>query len=466
VQLHLDPIGGIAGDMFIAALLDAFPEHEEGVLASIRVLGIEPKIACRAIEHHDGVLRGCRFEVKKAAAGSNETAAHPDYRLNDQHHAHALPARNAADYGIATTGHATRHAHGVPSQHTSWRTLRKQLQASPLAAPVKRHAIGIFAQLAGAEGRVHGIAADEVQFHEVGAWDSIADIVGAAYLIAELDSKRWTLGPLPLGAGRARTAHGLMPVPAPATAHLLQGFVTVDDGVPGERVTPTGAAIIRYLHCAESARAEPRVLQRSGTGFGSRILPGLSNCLRVLVFEEAVPASAGRKPSHRELAVIEFEVDDQAAEDTAMGLDRLRAHPAIFDVVQAPVFGKKGRMMTHVRALVCPEALDEAIAACFRETTTIGLRHRIIQGSALPRRLEEVEVEGRRIRVKVVERPDGPTAKAEADDVLAGESHVQRAELRAEAERRALALAERERANNAHTQSQSRTTELSHEHSM
>ncbi len=156
---------------------------------------------------------------------------------------------------------------------------------------------------------------------------------------------------------------------------------------------------------------------------------------------------AARAP-HRELLVIEFEVDDQSAEDLAMGLDRLRADPDVFDVVQMPVFGKKGRMMTHVRALVRAEAQAGAVAACFRETTTIGLRHHLVSGSALPRRSLMVEVAGRPVRVKTVERPGGRTAKAEADDVFqpraAGAAtthattHAARAAIRREAERLAL----------------------------
>ncbi len=120
-----------------------------------------------------------------------------------------------------------------------------------------------------------------------------------------------------------------------------------------------------------------------------------------------------------------------------MGLDRLREHDDVFDVVQMPVFGKKGRMMTHVRALARAGS-DDAVAACFRETTTIGLRHHLVGGSALPRSVRTVEVDGRPMRVKTVERPGGRTAKAEADDALGHETHAGRARLRREAERLAL----------------------------
>jgi uncharacterized protein (TIGR00299 family) protein len=392
MQLHLDPVGGAAGDMFIAALLSAFPEHEAAVTRSIAKAA--PDVGCALVSHNDGVLEGRRFEVERS-----------------RHELHT---------------------------HRHWTDIRAHLQSCGLGPDVARRAIGIFALLAEAEARVHGVDVEAVSFHEVGAWDSIADIVGAAQLIAAIGAQGWSVGPLPLGSGRVATAHGLMPVPAPATTLLLEGFELIDDGVGGERVTPTGAAILRYLQPEPVRYARPRRLIGSGVGFGTRSLPGLSNCLRVLAFETG---EAKARSGHRELAVVEFEIDDQSAEDLALGLDQLRAHPSIFDVVQAPAFGKKGRMMTAVRVLARPAELDAVIAAVFRQTTTIGLRHHIVQGAALARSLRSSEVDGRPMRVKIAERPDGPTAKAEADDVLRLDSHARRAALRRVAEDQALAAA-------------------------
>jgi uncharacterized protein (DUF111 family) len=225
----------------------------------------------------------------------------------------------------------------------------------------------------------------------------------------------------------------MMPVPAPATALLLEGFATVDDGVGGERVTPTGAAILKHLAPAASRRAG--VLTQSGFGFGTRRLPGLSNCLRVLVFEateSAVPSG------HRELAVVSFEVDDQSGEELAAGIDRLRAMEGVHDVVQMAAFGKKSRLAVHVQVLAAPAHLDEVVAGCFRETTTIGLRTHMVQGRALRRRFEDVEVEGQSVRVKLVERPGGMTGKAEADHVLPLATQAARARVRRAAEQKAV----------------------------
>ncbi len=414
MQIHLDALGGVAGDMVVAALLDAFPEHEAGVARSVRAALAEAapdaagNVAFTLSAHSDGILTGRRFAVARDGRPAEENG--------HDHHPHH--------------GHHHHHA------HRHWAEIRDGLRRADLAPEVARHALAIFGHLAEAEARVHGIPVDQVAFHEVGAWDSIADIVATAHCVAALEASAWTVSVLPLGGGRVKTQHGPLPVPAPATTLLLDGFAMVDDGIHGERVTPTGAAILRHLCGGGTMRAPgARVLARSGTGFGTRRLPGISNCLRVLAFEEG---AAHQPAGAREIGIVEFEVDDQTAEDLAQGLDRIRAHEAVLDAVQMPVFGKKGRMMTHVRVLARADALDAAIGACFRETTTIGLRYRKEAGIALERDSVSVEAEGREVRVKRVARPGGRTAKAEADDALAGEDHAARARLRRTAERIAL----------------------------
>ncbi|KST60741.1 hypothetical protein AO398_12700 [Methylobacterium sp. GXS13] len=422
MHIHLDALGGVAGDMFAAALLDAFPEHLDGVRASVRA--VDPRIACAASAHNDGILRGSRFAVSdpgaEAAPAPHRHGGHADHHHHDHHH-HDHPHSHA---------HDPAH-HG----HRPWSEIRAELERAELAPAVRAHALAIFGHLAEAEARVHGIAVDAVAFHEVGAYDSIADIVAAAHLIAALDVRSWSVSALPLGSGRVRTQHGPLPVPAPATTLLLEGFPTLDDGIAGERVTPTGAAILRHLCGLDPGRGRPSfTIGRSGIGFGTKVLPGLSNCLRVLVLDEA----AASRPDRGELAVLAFEIDDQSGEDLAMGLDRLRAEPGVRDVVQMPVLGKKGRMMAHIQVLVQPESLEAAIAACFRETTTIGLRHHRVARAVLDREAVTVAPEGHSVRVKVVDRPGRGTAKAEADDALRQAGQADRARLRREAE--ALAL--------------------------
>ena len=308
---------------------------------------------------------------------------------------------------------------------------------------VKKHAVAIFELLAKAEAKVHGVEAESVTFHEVGAVDSIVDIVAAAQLIALIRCDRWTSAPLPIGSGRIMTAHGVLPAPAPAVALLLQGLTVIDDGVPGERVTPTGAALARYLVSAEAPPSgRIRRLSRSGVGFGARTLPGVSNCLRALAFDEAIAqtqATVAGAISRRQLAVVTFEIDDQCPEDLAAGLDHIRALPGVFDVTQSSVIGKKGRMAAHVQVLAAPPELEDVITACFEETTTIGLRYQLTEGAVLRRRLETVEIGGEKLRVKIVDRPGGlRSGKAEAADAASHRGHIARARLRREAEDEAL----------------------------
>ena len=302
------------------------------------------------------------------------------------------------------------------------------LEGSRLLAKVKRIAIAIFHELAQAEAAVHGKQVDTVAFHEVGNWDSIADIVAAATLIEAAGAASWSVGSLPLGRGWVETDHGRLPVPAPATTLLLRGFAFHDDGRHGERVTPTGAAILRYIAPSTGIGPSPRMLERTGIGFGTRRLPGMSNVLRVLAFKD-------EDTVHEQVGVIQFEIDDQTGEDLAVALDHIRADDGVIDVVQTPAFGKKGRMVASIQILTRPEALDATAALCFRQTTTLGLRSRIEARSVLPRKAMTT-AEG--VRVKLADRPGGPTAKAEMDDADHQESHKARAELRHRAESQAL----------------------------
>jgi uncharacterized protein (DUF111 family) len=355
--------------MFVAAVLDAWPELETEVRRALESVQLPPSVSARALPHKDHTLQGTRFCVEDANAG----------------HGHA---------------------------HTAFREIRERLCDSALTAPVRERAIDIFTLLAAAEGRVQGLPPEQVSFHEVGAWDSIAD--------------------LPLGSGRVQTAHGSLPVPAPATALLLEGLPVHDDGLEGERVTPTGAAILRHLSPAYRAPAEPMRITRTGIGFGTKRFPGLSNVLRLLALEEVEAALA-----EESIAVLRFEVDDQPAEDLAVGLERLRELDGVLDVLQSPAYGKKGRLCIQVQLLARSDALDRALRGCFVETTTLGVRFATERRALLERSSETWVGREGSVRVKSARRPSGAvTGKAEIDDVAdAPGGHAERERRRREAER-------------------------------
>jgi uncharacterized protein (TIGR00299 family) protein len=388
-RIHLDPIGGIAGDMFVAALADAFPALIVDLLAEVKKLPAPAGAEIGFVEHRDGVLGGRRFQVAEPASPA---AAHYDHHHDGGH-----------------TCERGAHAHA----HTDYADIRRLLHEAPLRAPVRQHALRLFALLAEAEAEVHGIELDEVAFHEVGAWDSIVDFVAAAYMIDAVGAAQWTCAPVPLGGGRVRGTHGILPLPAPATALLLRDMQVIDDGIGGERVTPTGAAILKYL-CARTPTPRdttPLVMSATGNGFGTRTLPGISNVLRCVAFAQA--SGAARE---EEISVASFEIDDQTAEDLALALDRVRQAPGVLEVFQAPVFGKKGRMLTQVQILARPEHIDAIAQLCFAETSTLGLRLARVSRKLLPRSM--VSIDTPTVRVKLATRPSGQvSAKAEMDDL-------------------------------------------------
>jgi pyridinium-3,5-bisthiocarboxylic acid mononucleotide nickel chelatase len=363
-HIHLDPVGGVAGDMFVAALADARPDLWPELEAALSAAGLPQGVVGRRLPETNGGISGTRFEVAIATA---------------------------------------------PPPSEGYPDIRRHIAEARVEQPVRERALAMLELLGKAEARIHGIALHEVHFHELAGWDTVVDLLASAWLIERLSPTSWSVGALPLGGGRIRTAHGLLPVPAPATANLLENFAWIDDAVPGERVTPTGAAILRHL--TPERRPRPAlILEATGHGLGTRRLEGLPNMLRVLLFQR-VPAGAGQD----EIGELRFEIDDQTAEDLAIGLDRLRAMEGVRDVVQWPVLGKRGRLGVAVQVL-CECALLEPVAqACFHETSTIGLRLASYERRVLERKSRDVSTAHGTVPTKVVTRPSGDrTAKAES----------------------------------------------------
>ena len=225
-----------------------------------------------------------------------------------------------------------------------------------------------------------------------------------------------------------RTRHGLLPIPAPATAEILRGFAWRDDGIPGERVTPTGAAILAHLVNADRATG---ILRAMGIGAGTRELPGMPNILRALVFQ-----AASSQLGVEEVAVLSFDIDDMTGEEVGGAAHRQRAEEAVLDLNNGMRQGNKGRPFYDFRLLVRLDRLDVVGRICMIETSTIGLRWRIEQRLCLDRRAETTQAEGMVLRRKRVRRPDGrETVKVESDDVAGLEGLSVRRGARAAGER-------------------------------
>jgi len=456
MHIQLDPVGGMAGDMFVAAMLDAFPLLEAAVREAVRAAGLPSRFRCDLVPHADHALHGKRFLVieERPAQDQGHGPAH------DHHHPHSHPHLDAHPHSHDHE-HAPDHRHSHPHSHPPhpppqsllpagahehapdhehghrpFVEIRAGLESSSLHPGVRGHAIAIFSQVAEAEAQVHGATTETVSFHELGEWDSIADIVAAAAIMHALSPATWSVGPLPLGSGFVKSAHGLLPVPAPATTLLLRGLRVREDGVPGERVTPTGAAIARHLSLLPGMPPRERTMLGTGLGFGTRALPGISNCLRALVFDtaapvaiEASPAMAPSGPDGR-VSAVEFEVDDQTPEDLAIGLDHLRGHPDVLDVLQTPAFGKKGRVVISIRVLCRSAAEDDVAAVCFQETTTLGIRFLDVRRHILVRSMSVAEVDGQQVDRKHADRGTHVTTKVEADSLREVKGHAERERLR------------------------------------
>ena len=390
LSIRLDAVGGMAGDMFAAAMIDALPELQGRVLADAAAV-LPPGVGRPVFETgSSGGLHCLRFRL----------AAPADIRVHDDHHDHHHDHHHH--------DHHDDHHHGHDA-NAHFRAMTARIEAAPMASGTAAQAIAILRLLAEAEAGIHGTDVEDVHFHEIGDWDSLMDVTAAGSIAAALPGATWSVSDLPRGDGLVRTRHGLLPVPAPATASLLQGFVWRDDGIGGERVTPTGAAILRHLVKAPQARNLGR-LQGTGTGAGTRELAGQPNVLRVALFADARDA-----PGQEDVIELSFEIDDMTGEEIAIAADRLRARTGVKDLFLVPAIGKKGRPVHSFRLLIDPAEQEAVAQACFAETATIGLRWQIAHRMVLPRTLAE----GGAVRVKTATRPAGPSRKAESDD-LAG----------------------------------------------
>lgn len=407
LTIWIKPLGGIAGDMFAGACAALWPDRAAQCLSDVRAAGLPL-----------GVAAG--FEP----ATVNGFAA---------------TAFRVAEAGPIVPGGA-------------YPAITQALAASALDGGVKRIALEIFRILGEAEAAVHGKPLSAVHFHELSGWDAVADITAAASFIAAAEAAggaaaeaaggvAWRVDPLPLGGGTVSTAHGRVTAPAPATLRILEGYAFIDDGQSGERVTPTGAAILRYLTAGGDPAPTPAPAGRlvgSGFGAGSKRFEGIANVTQLLAFEQA--AAPGL--SDRRLTEIAFDIDDMTAEELALAVERLRAEPGVLEITQTPQIGKKGRAAVLVRILIDPAAEAPVIARCFAETASLGLRLTDLRRIALPR----AAVATQHGRVKRAERPGGAaTAKVESDDLSGGpdlasrRAQAQRAEAAALARRKAEA---------------------------
>ena len=360
----LDPFSGISGDMTLGALLG---------------VGLD-RAWLQSLPNRLG-LDGVAVEIQEVLRGEL-VCWKVDFRIPEQPHG--------------------RHIHQI----------RALVAASGAPEHVRARADAVFWAIAEAEGAMHGLPPEQVHLHEVGAVDAILDVVGAIWGLSELGVQEVRCGLLRTGDGTVRAAHGLLPVPAPATLKLLEGHqISPGPEGAGELVTPTGAALVRVL----SVGSPPAVYTpiRSGFGAGTKDFPGRANALRIILADVLDTHAPGRES----LALLACDVDDMSPEYLAAVADRARADGAL-DVVFLPTTMKKGRAGTRIEVLCNPRDADRFERQILTETSSIGVRRSDVSRVTLARVEVVVDVLGHAMRLKVVTLPTGGTrAKPEFDDV-------------------------------------------------
>ncbi len=360
--LYIEPFAGMAGDMFLAALLDL--KDPRFTIEDLRALAgrLVPGEARLTVETAwRGNLSGQMLTV------TTPESAHP-------------PHRRIAD-------------------------VERIVRDADLPPPIVERALAVFRRIAVAEGTVHGCSPDEVHFHEVGAVDTIVDVVGAAFALHRLGVERVHASVPRTGTGTVRCAHGEMPVPTPAVAEILRGRSMLVSGGHGERLTPTGAALLAEL-APEFGALHAFTPQRIGYGAGHRDpKDGPPNVLRVQL--GSVPAQAAARAT---AWLAEVNLDDMTGEELAWAAERAFAAGAL-DVWTAPVVMKKGRPGVVLSALVRSDARDALERALLEHTSTLGIRWREVERTECERRTIEVVVTGAKVRVKVRQRPGAPVSE-------------------------------------------------------
>jgi uncharacterized protein (TIGR00299 family) protein len=352
--LYLDCFSGASGDMVIGAMLDAGLPFEalQGALGSL-ALGSECTVSVERVSRSG--IAASKFTVSEMAI---------------------------------ETGNSHRHRH--------LSAITKLVDRSALSTASKQRANRLFRRLAEAEATIHQMPIEKVHLHEVGALDSIIDIVGGVFALEWFGAERVVASPLNVGSGTVTCEHGTLPVPAPATAMLVSGVPVYAAGPPGELLTPTGALLVTEF--ARDYGSLPRMsIERIGYGAGSRDPEGHPNVLRVLVGTE--PDSDGWE----RITVIECEIDDMNPQIFGVLMDRLYAAGAV-EVFYTPVQMKKNRPGTHVTVLTPPGRLESVSETLFRESTTIGVRHHEVTRETLNRELVQISTRFGDVRCKVARR--------------------------------------------------------------
>lgn len=395
--LYLECNMGAAGDMLMAALLELIDDKNAFIaqmnslgLPGVRVL-LESNMKCGVTGSHVRVLVHGDEEVSQDVH---------DHSHHDHSHGH--------DHDHSHHDHSTSHEHKHSHAHASLQDVTKIINSLPVSEKVKADAHAVYQIIAEAESRVHGHSISDIHFHEVGTLDAVADVVGVCLLMEQIGADQIIASPVHVGSGFVRCAHGVLPVPAPATALILMDVPTYGGQVKGELCTPTGAALLKHF---VSSFGDRPVMKTAaiGYGMGSKDFERL-NCIRAFLGE-----TEGKR---EEIVRLECNLDDMTGEALGFAMEVLFANGAR-DVFTTPIGMKKGRPGVMLSVICLPEDADRLAALMLKHTTTLGVRRQDCSRYLLERTVETVETIYGPLRIKRAGGQGIAKVKPEYDDAAA-----------------------------------------------
>ena len=438
--LYIDCSMGAAGDMLSAALFELLPKEErEAFVEKLNSRGIpgvryvaEPAVKCGITGTHMSVLvngeeEGCGCDHHHEHEHSHEHEHHHDHDHHEHEHEHSH--EHSHDHE-----HEHCHSHHHSSMHDIEHIIGDHMK---LPTSVALDVLAVYQEIAEAESHVHGQPVDQIHFHEVGSMDAVADITAVCLLMKKLAPDEVIVSPIHVGSGTVKCAHGILPVPAPATARILQGIPTYSADIDGELCTPTGAALLK--HFATGFGKQPMMKTSAiGYGMGKKDFPR-ANCVRVMIGEtvdEEIPAPATESApaasfaSNGDIVELSCNIDDMTGEAIGFAMDRLFEAGAN-EVFTVPCGMKKSRPGILLRVLCKPEDKEKFVKLLFKHTTTIGVRETQMQRYTLDRRIYEVDTSFGKVRVKISSGYGTTRKKVEYEDLarIAKENNLSIAEV-------------------------------------
>ncbi len=386
---YLDCFSGISGDMFLGALVDAGVSAQK-LEELVAALGIGARLQISRVNRSG--ITATKVDVLTSDGPVESEASAPTHHTHTHDHPHGDHHDHAPKQHKHKHDHAREHSHG-----RGLKEIRRIIAAAHISEGAKSTAISMFEALGAAEAKVHNVDIEKIHFHEVGAVDAIVDIICASVGAETLGVDEILCSPLNVGGGTVKCAHGVFPVPAPATVELLKDAPVFSSGLQMELVTPTGAAIVKTLASRFGVFPEMKI-EKAGYGAGSRDFPGHANVVRLVIGE--AQAGIAERVSHETISVLEANLDDLNPQVFGYVMDRLLEEGAL-DVFGVPVQMKKNRPGTLLTVLCRPEDASKLGQLIFTETTTLGVRRREEQRQVLARKWMTVTTQWGEVKIKI-----------------------------------------------------------------